>query len=70
VAGGEQGAPPKTTVDRADGSVEPLGRPARIGLDGGDTVTHTVCGAGGSGDPARRDPARTAADIRDGYRSA
>jgi N-methylhydantoinase B len=70
VGGGETGAPPETTLRRAGGSVEALGLPARIVLDRGDTVTHTVCGAGGSGDPARRDPARTAEDVRDGYRSS
>jgi N-methylhydantoinase B len=69
VEGGGSGTPSRTVVQRADGSSETLEAAVRIVLNEGESVTHTVCGAGGSGDAADRDPARLEADRRHGYRS-
>lgn len=70
VHGGRDGTPSSTEVQRADGPRETLGAAGEVALHAGDTLVHTVCGAGGCGDPARRDPALIQQEIRDGYRRA
>lgn len=69
VLGGGDGAPNEVTVWR-DGvayTPEHLSKEQDIPLKAGDRVEVKTPGGGGYGDPARRDPARTAEDVRLGY---
>ncbi len=69
VLGGDDGAPNEVTVWR-DGvayTPEHLSKEQDIPLKAGDRVEVKTPGGGGYGDPARRDPARTAEDVRLGY---
>ena len=69
VNGGGSGTPSRTVLKRSDGTHEQLKAAVRLVLSDGETVTHTVCGAGGSGEPARRSHERIEADVRGGYRT-
>jgi N-methylhydantoinase B len=63
-AGGKNGSLGWVTV--SDVPIEPTSAPDMT-LGPGDLVRLKVPGGGGHGDPARRTPARIAADLRDGY---
>lgn len=65
---GAAGAKFRCAVRRADGSLQTI--PAKGGkviLGKGDRVTIQPAGAGGYGDPRRRDRARVESDVLDGY---
>jgi N-methylhydantoinase B len=42
-------------------------KPGHFGLHRGDVLAYSFQGGGGYGDPIRRDPARVARDVRDGF---
>ncbi|MEJ1159677.1 hydantoinase B/oxoprolinase family protein [Prosthecomicrobium sp. N25] len=68
LAGGRPGSLSRTTVTRADGTVEPLrSKVSGVPIRAGDVVTIETSGGGGWGDPARRDPASVARDLADGF---
>jgi len=66
MAGGLPGAPARLTVQHEDGASESLGRVDVLTLKKGDLVTLLTAGAGGHGDPFRRDPERVSVDVRRG----
>lgn len=70
MAGGMPGAPASLVISRTDGSVETLRRVDVLSLQHGDCVTLLTAGAGGYGDPRRRDPARVVEDVRRGLLDA
>ncbi|ACJ01056.1 hydantoinase B/oxoprolinase family protein [Rhodospirillum centenum] len=65
--GGQEGSPNFAEVVRADGEVVRFSKTARLPLARGDLVRLVTGTGGGWGDPRERDPARIAADLRDGY---
>ena len=66
-AGGRPGSPNYVQVVRADGSAgERFGKGSRLPLRRGDLVRLVTGTGGGYGDPAERDRALVAADLRDG----
>jgi len=68
IAGGGPGSLSRTTLFRADGTVEKL--PAKLSgypIRQGDIIRVETSGGGGYGDPSARDPARRQADIEQGY---
>lgn len=65
--GGQEGSPNFAEVVRADGEVVRFSKTARLPLAKGDLVRLVTGTGGGWGDPRERDPARIAADLRDGY---
>ena len=72
VAGGAASAANRFTVIRAGETVEPSDVPGKVSgfpLRPGDIVREETAGGGGHGDALRRDPARVAADVRQGYLS-
>lgn len=64
--GGQPGAQARTVLIR-DGAEIELGSKEVRALDPGDILSFRLNGAGGYGPPERRDPARIAADIADGF---
>jgi len=70
--GGAPGARGRLLLQRAgQGQVESLpSKVAGLKLGSGDRIRLETSGGGGWGDPAAREPARIAADVRDGYLSA
>ena len=64
--GGQPGGAARTVLMR-DGAAIELGSKQVLQLKRGDVVSLRLAGAGGYGDPARRDPARVGADVRNGY---
>ncbi len=68
VDGGGPGATAVYALRKADGTERRLpSKSAGIPLERGDTVILMTAGGGGYGDPAARDPAAVAADLRAGY---
>ncbi|MFC7335051.1 hydantoinase B/oxoprolinase family protein [Rhodocista pekingensis] len=65
--GGQEGSPNFAEVVRGDGEVVRFSKTARLPLAKGDLVRLVTGTGGGWGDPRERDPARVAADLRDGY---
>jgi N-methylhydantoinase B len=63
--GGSAGSTAYCEVQRGNELI-PIESKTEVALRLGDVVTLAVGGGGGYGDPARRDPARTAADLADG----
>jgi N-methylhydantoinase B len=71
LAGGHPGSLSRTTVTRADGASHSLAsKVSGFPLHAGDIVTIETSGGGGFGDPRRRDPARLARDIAEGFVTA
>jgi N-methylhydantoinase B len=64
--GGRPGALSSNVLIHADGTEEVLPSMFSITIQPGDVYVHRTAGGGGWGDPARRDPARVAADLADG----
>lgn len=65
--GGGPGSLSRTTVRRADGTVEALwSKVSGVPLRRGDVVTIETSGGGGHGDPARRWPDSLDADFAEG----
>ncbi len=64
--GGGDGATARSVIRRADGTEEVIPSKAVTVLNAGDRVVLESAGGGGWGPPERRDPARIAADRRDG----
>lgn len=64
--GGGAGAPARLLVERQGAVRQSLGRIDMLELASGDRVTLLTAGAGGYGDPFRRDPARVLDDVRRG----
>lgn len=64
LAGGGAGSL-AANVLRRDGVERPLPGKVTMQLAGGDVVRHRMAGAGGHGDPLRRDPARVLEDVLD-----
>ncbi len=69
LAGGQPGRLCRTTLDEGDGP-RPLPPKTLVTIRNGAVVRHELAGAGGWGDPFSRDPARVAADVRNGKLSA
>ena len=67
VFGGGDGALSGLYVDAGDGREQPAHKVAGLPVPPGAVVSHRTGGGGGYGPPARRDPARVAADVADGY---
>ena len=65
-AGGMDGQPSRITVFDPAGRPLPTGSKASLPLQPGSVIRIETSGGGGYGDPARRDPARRAADDEDG----
>lgn len=65
--GGQEGSRNRAEVLRKDGTVETYAMVTGIKAVRGETFRLVSAGGGGYGDPRRRDPARLAADLRDGY---
>ena len=65
VAGGAEGTP-SVNVLNPDGDARKL--PSKFGepVKQGDLFRHLTAGAGGWGDPLKRDPAEVARDVRNG----
>jgi N-methylhydantoinase B len=71
LAGGHPGSLSRTPVTRADGASHSLAsKVSGFPLHAGDVVTIETSGGGGFGDPRRRDPARLARDIAEGFVTA
>ena len=66
IRGGRDGAPPRISVEHADGTSEEV-RKANKPVLPGDRVRVLTSGGGGYGDPLARDPEAVAADVRHGY---
>ena len=64
LAGGHDGTPSMNILD-PDGAAEELPTKCRLIVHKGDAMRHQVAGAGGWGDPLRRDPARVLHDVRE-----
>jgi N-methylhydantoinase B len=72
VAGGADGAANRFVVIRDGRTVQPSDVPGKVSgfaLRRYDVVREETAGGGGHGDPLARDPARVAADVRQGYLS-
>ncbi len=69
LAGGHHGAPSMTHLDGPGGWTELPTKFTRA-LQHGEALRHRTAGAGGHGDPLRRDPALVLEDVRDGKVSA
>ena len=65
--GGADPSPSRLTIEHADGSVEPVVLNSFILVHAGDIIELRSMGGPGYGDPRRRDPARVARDVVDGY---
>lgn len=66
LAGGLAGAPAGTTLIRnGESTVLPAHTHVHLDLEPGDRLIHRIGGAGGFGDPARRDPEAVRRDVRD-----
>jgi N-methylhydantoinase B len=63
--GGHAGTPSNNTLDDG-GALSQLPTKFTRSLKTGQAVRHTTAGAGGYGDPLRRDPARVLDDVRNG----
>ncbi len=70
VAGGADGSCSYAKVIRRDGSEEVYGKISRIPIHKGDLIRLATATGGGWGDPAKRDPAKVRADLRDGFITA
>lgn len=70
VAGGLSGGAADQYLRREDGSSEPLAACALVRVQEGDTIVAISTGGGGYGDPAARDPATVADDVREGWITA
>ncbi len=66
VLGGTDGQPSRITVFDPDGRIMPVGSKASLVVRPGAVIRIETSGGGGYGDPARRDPAARAADLKDG----
>ncbi|MAE65898.1 MAG: 5-oxoprolinase [Phycisphaeraceae bacterium] len=66
LAGGRKGAPSTSVLHHADGSEKELAVMISTEMTEGERLYHQQPGAGGFGDPMRRDPAAVATDVRDG----
>jgi N-methylhydantoinase B len=64
VAGGEPGQLGRTVVNPGTPGEREIGGKASVDLAHGDVVSFQLAGAGGYGDPAERDPALIAEDLR------
>jgi N-methylhydantoinase B len=64
LAGGRDGTPSTNVLD-PDGAAVELPTKTRLTVHSGDRVRHRVAGAGGWGDPLRREPARVLHDVRE-----
>jgi N-methylhydantoinase B len=62
--GGKPGTPSSNLIVRDGVPEDPPSKAYRI-LHHGDTLRHTLAGAGGHGDPLERDPALVAEDVAD-----
>ena len=67
--GGKPGILARTVLN-PDGEAEELHSKEVKQLKRGDVLSIQLCGAGGFGDPAGRDPAAVLEDVADGYISA
>jgi N-methylhydantoinase B len=65
--GGQDPSPSRMTIEHADGSVEPVKPNSFVQIHAGDIIELRSMGGPGYGDPRRRDPARVARDVVDGY---
>jgi N-methylhydantoinase B len=65
-AGGHDGAPARTVIERAGGGDEVVPSKLVTTLQAGDRVIFETAGGGGYGEPRERDPARIEADVLDG----
>ncbi len=65
--GGSAGSVNVLEIARNEGHVERHGRVAHLDLDRGDVVRIVSGGGGGWGDPALREPALVAEDVRNGF---
>lgn len=63
VFGGEAGERAKSTVERADGTIEVVPSKLDLVLKPGDELQLWTTGGGGYGDPLRRDPERVLVDV-------
>ncbi|WP_435066465.1 hydantoinase B/oxoprolinase family protein [Haloplanus sp. C73] len=70
LAGGDDGARGEDYLTRAEGDPERIPAKSTHDLDAGDVVSVRTPGGGGYGDPADRDPAAVARDLRLGAVSA
>jgi N-methylhydantoinase B len=68
--GGHPGAPARLFVNRGTDRERELGKIDVLEVDAGDVVTVLTPGAGGYGDPIRRDQEAVLADVRNGFVSA
>jgi N-methylhydantoinase B len=66
-AGGNEGAPNRAEVIRADGSVEEYAVVTALQVNRDDVIRIHTGSGGGYGDPRRRDPARVREDVRNGF---
>lgn len=65
--GGKPGAPAELIVNRGSADERRLGKIDILTLNAGDTVTFLTPGAGGWGDPRRRDPQALLRDVQNGF---
>lgn len=68
--GGHEGSHNRAEILRNDGTVETYSMVTGAKAVAGETFRLVTGTGGGYGDPARRDPARLAADLRDGFVTA
>jgi N-methylhydantoinase B len=64
--GGQSGSLAQTVLQRGNQEIQ-LGSKEVLDLQQGDVISFRLAGAGGYGDPARRDPEAVRADVVDGY---
>ncbi|WP_102960235.1 hydantoinase B/oxoprolinase family protein [Mangrovicella endophytica] len=65
--GGKPGRPAELIVNRGTPAERRLGKIDVLEVNAGDTVTFLTPGAGGWGDPTRRDPEAVARDVKNGF---
>ncbi|MCA3505290.1 MAG: hydantoinase B/oxoprolinase family protein [Rhodobacter sp.] len=69
VQGGLEGGRARVLKRAADGTVEDQAACTGVWLQSGESIISISSGGGGYGDPARRDPAKVASDVKEGYLS-
>ena len=70
VCGGQDAEPARQWLLASDGAVTPLSTSEQVRVRADQAVYSLSCAGGGYGDPAGRDPARVARDVREGWISA
>jgi N-methylhydantoinase B len=70
LAGGQPGGPSKTWIESPQGEIQTLPSKVTTALPPGTKIVLQTAGAGGYGDPFKRDPISVATDVAEGFITA